>query len=400
MRLQHQEQRTTASQRSARRRSGPMSRKFRRQGRRRAVVLIVAGAVLLVGSAGILFRMWAYRRHAASAASRLVQDLNRRERAATKTPPRPVQADTGTCSAPPPSSPAAGNGARMIIAASSINLRAPVLPDINDSQLDVGVGHLPSSRWPDEGGTSVLEAHDVTFFSRLADLRPGADIELTAPCRQWVYRVLSGRVVRKGTPVVNTPAPRLVLVTCWPTNALYLTDERYVLTADLVSSTNTDTTNVRLVGSTVVPSAVLPQGLPSSDVTPDAVGVPEGTLAVTGSMDPASSASAEVLSATSNAFSVFDVGLLAAEHHKPAWWRAETGSGHPLPPSAAAPLDGLRPRWRERVNVVLTGSGTTINSADMTSVVEARRELYRLNVHLDQVDGRYVITRWEMAPTP
>lgn len=393
---------TRREQRSHRslRRYRLMSRKYRRLGRRRAMLVMVTGVVLLVGSASILLSMWLYRHHAMSSASRLVEEVKARERAATNTRPQRISpmAAVAACSAPPPSSPAAGNGARMIIAASSVNLRAPVLPGVDDSQLDVGVGHLPTSAWPDQGGTSVLEAHDVTFFSRLGELRAGQIINVTAPCRQWTYRVTSGQVVRKGTPVANTPASRLVLVTCWPTNALYLTDYRYVVSADLISATNTAMSTTQPVARTVVPSAVLPAGLTRGQVSTDTVGVPEGTLTVTGSMDPASSASAEVLTATSNAFAVFDVALLSAEHRNPAWWLAETSPNSPLPPSAVSPLEGIRPRWREAVDVVLNGSGNTIQSADMTSVVDARNHRYQLHVHLDQIGGRFVLSQWQMAP--
>ncbi len=286
----------------------------------------------------------------------------------------------------------------MIITAPSIRLRAPVLAGIDDAQLDVGVGHLPGSSWPDLGGTSVLEAHDVTFFARLAALKPGETVEVTAPCRQWIYRVASGRVVRKGTPIVDTPAPTLVLVTCWPTNALYLTNSRYVLIAELTATTNTDSSTIERIAPTIVPTALVPPGVTIRDVTTDAVGVPEGTLTVTGSMDPAASASPRALAAINNAFAVFDVGLIAAEHGDGAWWMTATSPAHPVALFAALPLRGVRPLWREPVNLTLTGAGSTIRAADLTGIVEVRRRLYRLDVHLDDVDGRFAISRWQLTP--
>ncbi|HAM01233.1 MAG TPA: hypothetical protein DCQ30_03250, partial [Acidimicrobiaceae bacterium] len=43
-----------------------------------------------------------------------------------------------------------------------------------------------------------------------------------------------------GSPVYNTPGPTITLVTCWPTNALWFTPDRYLVTANEVSQTSSN----------------------------------------------------------------------------------------------------------------------------------------------------------------
>jgi sortase (surface protein transpeptidase) len=78
----------------------------------------------------------------------------------------------------------------------------------------------------------VLEAHDVTFFANIPRLRAGDTITITAPCRSWTYTV-GGAAVQAEYPVANQPEPTLVLITCYPGDALFRTNQRYVLTASL-----------------------------------------------------------------------------------------------------------------------------------------------------------------------
>ena len=77
----------------------------------------------------------------------------------------------------------------------------------------------------------MLEAHDVSYFVNINQLKTGDLIRYSTPCFTYVFSVQNHQVVQQGSPVYNTPTPSITLVTCWPTNALLFTPQRYLVTA-------------------------------------------------------------------------------------------------------------------------------------------------------------------------
>ncbi len=106
----------------------------------------------------------------------------------------------------------------------AIGLRAPVLDGLSNAVLAVAVGHDPATVWPGAGGESILLAHDVSYFSALSQVHPGAPVIWTWGCERATFRVISAVVAE---PEVRIAVPAagsgLALVTCWPTNALFWT---------------------------------------------------------------------------------------------------------------------------------------------------------------------------------
>jgi sortase A len=105
--------------------------------------------------------------------------------------------------------------------------------------LNDAVGHVRASAWPGQPGTGVFAAHYVTWFSGIGRLNRGDKIRYVTPCRTYTYRVTSHRVVRAGYPVYNTAIPTVVLDTCYPLDALYLTNTRYLVYATLATTSPT-----------------------------------------------------------------------------------------------------------------------------------------------------------------
>ncbi|MHB1928635.1 MAG: class D sortase [Acidimicrobiales bacterium] len=361
--------------------------------RRTGAALVAIGVTAFVGSGAILTSIAAYKSHVAAAAHHLSVGLAHAEAAAER-PAAPGRA--ATCDAPPPSSPMAGSGARMLLTAPTIGLDAPVNATSSESALNTGVGHLPTSAWPDQGGTVVLEAHDVTFFANLSKLHAGSTITLQAPCRTWTYRVSSANVVVAGTPVPATSAPTLVLVTCWPTNALYFTDHRYVVTAQLAAA-ETARSVIAAPVSYRVPSYTLPAGVSAEAVSVSTIGVPEGTLEVSSRLTPALRASAATLEATHAATTVFDTGLVAAEDGQAAWWDLEA-PGIPFAESAA--LRDAHITWESPLQISLSGTDTTFTAAHLEDQVNVGGVAYHLHVDLGVQRGRWVIIAWSMPNGP
>ncbi len=79
----------------------------------------------------------------------------------------------------------------------------------------------------------MLVAHDVTWFSHIDELAVGSSLSVVTPCRTFLYAVRAHSVITAGSPIYQTVAPRLVLVTCYPLNALFLTSQRYEVDATL-----------------------------------------------------------------------------------------------------------------------------------------------------------------------
>lgn len=366
-----------------------------------ARVQAIVGFFCVVVAAALGWHVHSYETRSATAAANLLHRFARDQvRAFSSSPHGDVVSDARSptasmalCRAPAPSSPEAGTGARMVLAIPAIGLLAPVLPGTTESELSEGVGHLRTSSWPDQGRTDVLEAHDVTFFARLDKLRPGDAITLRSACHQWTYRVSAGQVVSAGAPVVETGSPTLVLVTCWPTDALYFTNQRFVVTAAQVAA-SVVADPVRAPETFSVPALHSGAGLSAWDVSVDAVGTPEGTLAEGPGLSPALVSSAAALHGASTAMGTFDTGLLAAERVEPALWSL---AGPTDLMTRAGPLADRHPVWRTRVALELGGDGTVMTSADIHAQLGIAGRAYRLAVHLNVVNGYWQIDRWDMS---
>lgn len=286
-----------------------------------------------------------------------------------------------------------------LLQAPAIGLTAPVVAGTGDPQLDVAVGHVDGSAWPGPSGTMVLAAHDVTWFSDIDHLQPGDTITFTQACRRYTYRVTSGQVVHAGAPVAQTSTATLDLVTCWPTDALFLTSQRYVLQAALTSAAPTRTRPAvpgSLPAAPVVPTpaALAAQGLTLADND-----VPLGTLGLAGSPGLVWQQSERPLQDEAAVLSLLFGAERSAQQEQAGWW-------HQLAPSV--PLSSAAP-YRD---ATITGiDGTVVPTLDVDgdrlvgASVTAEPELaggtapgrYRLTMHAVVRSGTLVVTRWSMV---
>jgi sortase A len=350
-----------------------------------SIRFLAAVSVLTILAGGLLLgHIWLYSHQAKAAAARLDGVLRSAIGAADS---------RQSCQARHPS-PNAGSGPRMLLSIPRIGLTAPVLGGTSEAALNVGVGHLRGSRWPGEGGTVVLEAHDVTFFTDLDKLHRGSTLHLIAPCRSWSYRVTGGRVVNQGTAIAASADPRLVLVTCWPTDALFYTSQRYVVTADLVSAT-TKVPEPAVPRVFSAPAVRLPRGLRKTNLSVDAVGVPLGQLDIAGEPSRAWRASAAPLQASNAGVRLFDAVLLSLRDDRPAWW----SSLAPNVPAAAADPMWLAPEagFAAPVEVTVLASGSRATAVSLATRVVIAGNLYTLQVAERVQKGRLVVTQWSVV---
>jgi sortase A len=99
-------------------------------------------------------------------------------------------------------------------------------------------GHMSASVLPGETGNSIIAGHRDTHFQFLQYLRKGESIMIeTADGRNHIYKVVGIDVVdsRRGSLLLDTDAPMLSLVTCYPFAATVAGGPmRYVVTAEML----------------------------------------------------------------------------------------------------------------------------------------------------------------------
>jgi len=351
----------------------------RRSYRSVRVLLAAAGVVLLGVAAALVVHIVGFYAHSDAVGGALVarEKAAIAERATPGTARRAVSTPTSTaalrsraatslsCPAPHPAS---GQPAALL-EIPAIGLEAPILQGDGDRVLAVAVGHNPVSSWQAGPGSVVFDAHDVTWFHHLPRLRPGETISVVDPCETVRYRVDDARVEPAGTPVANRPR-RLVLVTCYPLDALFYTDQRYVLTATQVGVARADTPGLELsrTGQNIpVPGS----GVPTAWAEVSTLGAnptPLGGLHVTGRPSDSWSESPAPLDAAAAVQDAFFASLREAGASAATW----EGLHPRLPPNPAVTgLTGTRVVGNiAAMQTWLDVESTTVRSAAVTDGVE------------------------------
>jgi len=204
-----------------------------------------------------------------------------------------------------PKAPQPSTGAVVAaLSAPSIGLFADVLQGTSDAILAAAPGHDPKSALPGEAGTAVLNAHNLTFFRHLDSLAPGDAIVVRTAQGTFRFAVTGHEVVRAGTPLPDTPLPSLALVACYPLDALYATDERYVVLASLVGSILTAS---ELPPPPPVPAyaLLLPPALEQAPLWLHETGLRPGEITFVGGPSTRLTASGAAWSLTAQAFRMF-----------------------------------------------------------------------------------------------
>lgn len=289
-----------------------------------------------------------------------------------------------------------GSGPQGLLEVPALGLVAPVLQGTSDAVLNEAVGHDAGSVWPGEPGTSVLSAHDVTWFSAIGKLRAGDVVRYVTPCRTYNYQVTAHDIVSAGSAVYTTEAARIVLDTCYPFNALYLTSTRYLVYASLTSASPTHPLSAPPLAAPV-PRVPAPEQLAAQGLGLDQNDAPMGTLTLTGS--PAatwrqSSAPIEVQFAALAAY--FGV-IRSAEQRERSWWADLAPS---VPASAAAPLwGGQLSGYDAPVDITLRVSGSQTIGATLATVATAGAAgSYDLTVRESVRAGTFLVTAFIMRP--
>lgn len=292
-----------------------------------------------------------------------------------------------------------GSAASGVLQAPSIGLSAPVVQGTGDAQLDVAVGHDPSSAWPGSSGRMVLAAHDVTWFSQIDRLRPGDTITFAEPCRTYVYTVTGARVVAYGSPIADTTQPTLALVTCYPLNALYVTSQRYVLFAALSAVRTTSSPTPALAQQPVPPTVPAPPALAAEGLSLADNEMPLGTMQFGGTPALSFEESPQPMQVEASVLSLFFGALRSAGQQQPSWWAQLAPT---VPMSAASPLAEAGIAGNDGpVTPTLDVDGTRVLGATLTAHPELSGGpapgTYDVTMRAAVNGGTIHITAWEMS---
>lgn len=148
-------------------------------------------------------------------------------------------AEAGDAGAAPPPWPWADTRPVARLLVPELDIDQIVLAGASGRTLAFGPGHLDGTALPGAPGLSVVSGHRDTHFRFLADLRPGARIEVErADGARQSYRVTATQVVHVDRARIVTAAagtPRLLLSTCYPFDAILPGGPlRFVVLADAI----------------------------------------------------------------------------------------------------------------------------------------------------------------------
>lgn len=247
----------------------------------------------------------------------------------------------------------------------SLGLDAPVVQGTGSEQLAVAVGHVPASSWPGQPGTSVLAAHDVSWFSRIDRLSAGQRIVYSNACFAYNYRVLGHSVVAEGAPVERGSRQSIVLDTCYPLDALWFTSQRYLVNAVLVSKTALKNASASPSSAPYQPpSPALPASLSLEERSASA---PLGSLALSGSPSERWAQSMAPLGAEKAVLNLYEGALLTARSSETSWWNSLTlGATVPIPKELE---NATITDYQRGVSITLQVSGDQVLGATTSSEV-------------------------------
>ncbi|MHB1974341.1 MAG: class D sortase [Acidimicrobiales bacterium] len=246
-----------------------------------------------------------------------------------------------------------------ILSIPAIGLTAPVLEGLSDSILSISVGHDPLTVWPGVAGESVLLAHDVSYFSGLSRVRPGDLVTWRLGCYRAVFRVLGTMVTKPGAAIpVPASGSGLALVTCWPTDALFWTPDRFVVGAELVDVQPAVQPRPAPRPSPVRVGVSAPPALVAEGLSLDQAGILAGRLTIAGSPAEAFRQGSGALAAANAAFEEYAAAIRTAVARDRSWWSAIALPGVPMPSPWTLAF---------QANVRLFVSGMTVDGAVVSS---------------------------------
>lgn len=289
-------------------------------------------------------------------------------------------------------------GLVAIVKIPSLGVTAPVVNGTRMSQLNMAVGHLVTSVAPGTPGTSILAAHNATWFRHINRLRTGATVLVINQHNTWTFQVDRKAVVHTGTPVVNSPNPSLILEACYPLNALYLTPYRYLVWTHMVHVSHRPGSPLALPPNTQYHAEGIPTAVAAQGLTLKTNYIPMGHLSIQGNASPTWRQSNAPLNAADATTTLFLAALHIARAQNPSWWHQLAPN---IPYSSIQPLaTGSIERFLSLANESEIVQGNTVKETSLTitvDIVGGSSPGVHTVTATDQVQGNRVrLTGWHL----
>ncbi|WAH36764.1 class D sortase [Alicyclobacillus dauci] len=277
----------------------------------------------------------------------------------------------------------------------ALALDAPVVEGTDDKEINVAVGHLATSVMPGEKGTSVLAAHNATWFRHINQLSKGDVITMETKSGTFLFKVSQAKIMHTGDPIYNTSNPSIVLESCYPLDALYLTPYRYLVYANMIQQVGSSNPRASVV-SDAIPSitytAEIPDEIRKQGVTLQTNSLPMGSLHYEGSPSNDFVQSNSPLNAASEFVQLYLAWLHASSSKDSAALASLLKKGVQNNPLYGYPINRLS--YQNGFNVTLDVDGTalvhltatTMIKANATYHVEVNAAVEGNQIHLESVD--------------
>jgi sortase A len=127
--------------------------------------------------------------------------------------------------------------------APSVGLSATVLEGSDDGTLAHGAGHIEGTALPGGAGNFGIAGHRDTTFRPVRHLHAGDPLVVTTAGHVYRYRITNTTIVNPSDVYVLDDAghPTLTLVTCYPFEFIGHAPRRFIVSADLVATTDRTT---------------------------------------------------------------------------------------------------------------------------------------------------------------
>lgn len=101
--------------------------------------------------------------------------------------------------------------------------------------LSKGIGHMPTTNLPGEGGRVVLSGHNTGLFKKLFDLNKDDEVTIETIYGKFIYKFKDSEVVDESSVESLEKDYDLIVYTCYPNTSIY-GNKRLVVYLNLVGS--------------------------------------------------------------------------------------------------------------------------------------------------------------------
>jgi hypothetical protein len=212
--------------------------------------------------------------------------------------------------------------------------------------------------------------------------------------------VTASKVVVAGTTIYNSAGSTIDLVTCYPSNALFYTNQRLIVSLSLVKASVAKTAHPLAISDHNVPTinarqptVPVPPQLAAQGLTLASDYAPMGTLTILGTPNSRYVQSPAALLAQDAALVAYFGGIKALSEGHLDWWKQF--APHAAPPSAL--IGHTVSGYTSAVNVYIQASNASIHGVIIRDGIRIGDSSYAMQINM-AVSSKNVltITSWKL----